>query len=153
MKGKKCEISRLKNCREISQISGKSAKKGLWKSLYSQSLLEKVNFHNFGELHKQILKFLRKAGNVVHIIMVGSDPDPFSPEHVSNRFSIKIDFRSKSIALFCLMVRCVVTAIWLCATLRNSAATFSTRSIISFFSRSCSLHNSGFSAEIFSFLF
>jgi hypothetical protein len=37
------------------------------------------------------------------------------------------------------MVRCVVTAIWLCATLRNSAATFSTRSIISFFSLSCSL--------------
>jgi hypothetical protein len=40
---------------------------------------------------------------------------------------------------FSLMVRCVVTAIWLCATLRNSAATLSTRSIISFFSRSCSL--------------
>jgi hypothetical protein len=29
----------------------KSAKNGLWKSLHSQSLFEKVNFHNFSELH------------------------------------------------------------------------------------------------------
>ncbi len=53
VKGKKfSEISLLKNCREkFLRYLGKSAKNGLWKSLQSQSLFEKVNFQNFDELY------------------------------------------------------------------------------------------------------